>query len=75
MSMARPVMKRRERVRVEFGLSPELAAQIYDYADTEGLTLSQTGERLLAQALSGSRDSDPSREPVTPVDERNRRHA
>jgi len=46
-------MKRRERVRVEFGLSPELVAQIYDHADTEGLTLSQTGE-LLAQALSGT---------------------
>lgn len=50
--MARPVMKRRERVRVEFGLSPELAARVYDYADTEGLTLSQTGERLLSQAFS-----------------------
>ena len=50
--MARPVMKRRERVRVEFGLSPELAAQIYGYAEAEGLTLSQSGERLLTQALS-----------------------
>jgi hypothetical protein len=41
-------MKRRQRVRVEFSLSPELAEQVYDYADAEGLTPSQTGERLLA---------------------------
>ncbi|GJJ21615.1 hypothetical protein MTY414_52880 [Mycolicibacterium mageritense] len=50
-AMARPVMKRRERVRVEFSLTPELAARIYDYADAQSLTLSQTGERLLAGAL------------------------
>lgn len=45
--MARPVMKRRERVRVEFSLTPELAARIYDYADAQSLTLSQTGSVFL----------------------------
>jgi hypothetical protein len=50
--MPRPVMGRRERVRVEFGLSPELAERVYDYAQHEGLTLSQTGERLLSRGLS-----------------------
>ena len=56
MSMPRPVMGRRERVRVEFGLSPELAERVYDYAQHEGLTLSQTGERLLlARPQPGSR--------------------
>lgn len=55
--MARPVMKRRERVRVEFSLTPELAARIYDYADAQGLTLSQTGERLLAGALPDQTDT------------------
>lgn len=56
--MARPVMKRRERVRVEFSLSPELASRIYDYADAAGLTLSQTGERLLAGALTDQPSTD-----------------
>jgi len=50
--MPRPVMGRRDRVRVEFGLSPELAERVYHYARLEGLTLSQTGERLLTRALA-----------------------
>jgi hypothetical protein len=50
--MPRPVMGRRQRVRVEFGLSPGLAERVYDYAKAEGLSLSQTGERLLSQGLS-----------------------
>ena len=50
--MSRPVMGRRERVRVEFGLSPELAERVYHYARLEGWTLSQTGERLLTRALA-----------------------
>mgnify|MGYP001551906005 FL=1 len=50
--MPRPVMQRRKRVRVEFGLSPELADRVYEYARQQGLTLSQTGERLLDRALS-----------------------
>jgi hypothetical protein len=49
--MARPVMGRRDRVRVEFGLSPELAERVYRYARRQGWTLSQTGERLLMHAL------------------------
>ena len=52
--MARPVMGRRERVRVEFSLSPALADQVYRYAKIENLTLSQAGERLLADALARS---------------------
>ncbi|MBP2455135.1 hypothetical protein [Mycolicibacterium lutetiense] len=55
--MARPIMRRRERVRVEFGLSPQLAERVYDYAYAQGLTLAETGERLLAQALSNAADS------------------
>lgn len=51
--MPRPKMERRSRVRVEFGLSPSLADRLYAYAKCEGLTLSQTGERLLTRALSG----------------------
>ena len=51
--MPRPMMERRSRVRVEFGLSPSLADRLYAYAKCEGLTLSQTGERLLTRALSG----------------------
>lgn len=50
--MPRPMMERRSRVRVEFGLSPSLADRLYAYAKCEGLTLSQTGERLLTRALS-----------------------
>jgi hypothetical protein len=50
--MPRPVMGRRDRVRVEFGSSPELAERVYHYARLEGLTLSQTGERLLTRALA-----------------------
>jgi hypothetical protein len=60
-SMARPVMKRRQRVRVEFSLSPELAEQVYDYADAEGLTPSQTGERLLALAPQDDASPPPDR--------------
>lgn len=59
--MARPVMRRRERVRVEFGLSPELAERVYNYAYAEGLTLAETGERLLTQALSNAADPSASR--------------
>lgn len=50
--MARPVMGRRDRVRVEFSLTPELAEKVYSYARSTDLTLSQTGERLLADALA-----------------------
>jgi hypothetical protein len=50
--MPRPVMGRRDRVRVEFSLSPALAEQVYRYARERDLTLSQSGERLLADALS-----------------------
>ncbi|ANW62234.1 hypothetical protein BCA37_00175 [Mycobacterium sp. djl-10] len=46
------MMGRRARVRVEFGLSPSLADDVYGYAKCEGLTLSQAGERLLAHGLS-----------------------
>lgn len=53
--MSRPVMGRRDRVRVEFSLSPGLAERIYCYAKAENLTLSQTGERLLDGALPADR--------------------
>ena len=55
--MARPVMARRKRVRVEFSLSEELADLVYQYAHERELTLSQTGERLLWRVL-GARDSN-----------------
>lgn len=49
----RPTMDRKgDRVRVEFSLSAGLAASIYRYANGHELTLSQTGERLLTQALT-----------------------
>jgi hypothetical protein len=51
-SMARPVMGRRNKVRVEFSLPAELAAEVYQRAREQNLTLSQTGERLLTHALS-----------------------
>jgi hypothetical protein len=44
-------MGHRERVRVEFGLSPEVADAIYRYAKAEGLSLSEAGTRLLKSAL------------------------
>lgn len=48
----RPTMDRKgDRVRVEFSLSATLAESIYRYAKGNELTLSQTGERLLAKAL------------------------
>ncbi len=50
--MARPVMGRRNKVRVEFGLPADLAAEIYQRASEQNLTLSQTGERLFKRALS-----------------------
>ena len=49
--MPRPVMGRRDGTRVEFRLSPPLAERVYTYAKAEGLTLSQSGERLLEFAL------------------------
>lgn len=69
--MQRPVMERRRRVRVEFGLSPDVAERVYEYAKAEGLTLSQCGERLLSRALadlpsvtSGEGDRDDTPGPV-----------
>lgn len=53
--MARPVMVRRNKVRVEFSLPAELAADIYEWASEQNLTLSQTGERLFTQALTERR--------------------
>lgn len=50
--MSRPVMGRRDRTRVEFRLSPQLAERVYGYAKAEGLTLSQSGERLIDLALT-----------------------
>lgn len=64
--MSRPIMGRRNRVRVEFSLSPELAEDVYRYARCADLTLSQTGERLLTHALSETNqavDSTPIRRP------------
>lgn len=52
----RPTMERKgDRVRVEFSLSATLAESIYRYAKGHDLTLSQTGERLLASALTRDR--------------------
>jgi hypothetical protein len=58
--MARPVMGRRNKVRVEFSLPAELAAEIYQWASDQNLTLSQTGERLFTHALSEIRGVDSS---------------
>lgn len=44
--------RKSDRVRVEFSLSATLAESIYQYAKGHELTLSQTGERLLASALT-----------------------
>jgi hypothetical protein len=44
-------MGHRDRIRVEFSLPPDLAERVYRYAKDAGLTLSQTGARLLAAAL------------------------
>lgn len=52
--MPRPLMGGRDRVRVEFGLPPELAERVYRYAKTEKLTLSRAGERLLERGLAGT---------------------
>lgn len=59
-TMARPVMGRRNKVRVEFSLPAELAAEIYQWASEQNPTLSQTGERLFAHALSEARGVDSS---------------
>ncbi|MCV7224655.1 hypothetical protein [Mycolicibacterium komossense] len=37
---------------MEFRLSPPLAERVYTYAKAQGLTLSQSGERLLDLALA-----------------------
>lgn len=67
--MARPVMERRNRVRVEFSLSPELAEKVYVCAQSNNLTLSQTGERLLALAFFAAGDVGSSSESgVSPND-------
>lgn len=55
--MDRPVMGRRDRVRVELGLSPSVAEALYTYAKAEGLTLSQTGDRALTAGLDRITDS------------------
>jgi hypothetical protein len=60
--MPRPVMGRRDGTRVEFRLSPSLAERVYTYAKAEGLTLSQSGERLLDLALAQlASEADPHR--------------
>lgn len=66
--MARPVMARRERIRVEFSLSPELAELVYRYAHERDLTLSQTGERLLCGALTVQDSSEEERVHFTQSD-------
>lgn len=60
--MARPVMGRRSKVRVELSLTAEVAAEVYERAREQNRTLSQTGERLLTYALSETTglDSSPS---------------
>jgi len=50
--MPRPVMGHRDVTRVEMRLSSPLAERVYSYAKAEGLTLSQSGERLLEFALT-----------------------
>lgn len=65
--MARPVMGRRNKVRVEFSLSAELAAEVYQRAREQNLTLSQTGERLLTRALLGAACTDSSPHAATSV--------
>lgn len=55
----RPTMDRKsDRVRVEFSLSAALAESIYRYAKGHELTLSQTGERLLAGALTRAHQAE-----------------
>lgn len=73
--MARPVMGRRNKVRVEFSLPAELAAEIYERASEQNLTLSQTGERLFKRALSETRGIDSSRTRCDEASERNRGNA
>ncbi|MCV7316655.1 hypothetical protein H7J77_14040 [Mycolicibacillus parakoreensis] len=48
----RPTMGHRDRVRVEFGLAPETAERVYEYAKGRGLSLSAAGTLLLNQALN-----------------------
>lgn len=50
--MPRPVMGHRDVTRVELRLSQQLAERVYRYAKVEGMTLSQSGERLLEFALT-----------------------
>lgn len=68
--MPRPLMGRRDRVRVEFGLPPELAERVYRYAKTEKLTLSRAGEHLLERGLSrtGRGNGSGARHPDDTVD-------
>lgn len=48
----RPTMGHRHRVRVEFGLTPDIAEAVYTYAKGHGLSLSEAGTRLLSHALT-----------------------
>jgi hypothetical protein len=73
--MARPVMGRRNKVRVEFSLPAEQAAAIYQRAREQNLTLSQTGERLFAHALAGTSGLDSSLTHCDDSSDRNRGHA
>ncbi|OFB42559.1 hypothetical protein BA059_04925 [Mycolicibacterium sp. (ex Dasyatis americana)] len=45
-------MGHRDRVRVEFGLTPDIAEAVYAYAKSSGLSLSAAGNRLLNHALT-----------------------
>jgi len=45
-------MGHRDVTRVEMRLSQQLAERVYRYAKAEGMTLSQSGERLLEFALT-----------------------
>jgi hypothetical protein len=52
--MPRPKKQPCARVRVEFSLPPDLAADVYRYADAMNGSLSQAGANLLRLALTHS---------------------
>lgn len=52
--MPRPKKQPCARVRVEFSLPPDLAADVYRYADAMNGSLSQAGAHLLRLALTHS---------------------
>lgn len=64
LCMPRPVTGHRDVTRVELRLSQQLAERVYRYAKVEGMTLSQSGERLLEFALIElASDAAPHRRP------------